>query len=460
MSLRGEDVALVACPRCRGPLDAKAETEESTLERGSLRCEACGTWWPIIDGIPNLVDAEAVNGLDWWLRPIYDFVAPAHDLGVVTALPLMQFPDPGASRERYLERLELGRLEPHADGSPVRILEVGVGSGANLPLLRPYLPIDLDVELWGLDLSSGMLRECRLRADWIYPLLGVPRVVLFQGDAHDLPFFDGVFDRVFHVGGINGYRDVERGLAEMARVARPGTPIVVVDEELDPGRTHWPHHVLSFRLLTAFDPDPRAPRDLVPADATRVEVIPVSRFYYCLTFETPSPGTEANRGRDDGRPAMDVREILTEYELEELRKQYDALEMGETIGTVLPEIYPPIAAYMSAVGQTLYPEFQKGGGKDSPLSAANRERCLVTLLAARRGEGVNLAVHIYLALVNGVCPAEIARILVLAGIYSGISAFPPGVTVEARTLATLKAVVGKGDARPAQVYDALKKAFA
>ncbi len=41
------------------------------------------------------------------------------------------------------------------------------------------------------------------------------------GRARARRFADGAFDRVFHVGGINGYRDRRRALAEMARVARP-----------------------------------------------------------------------------------------------------------------------------------------------------------------------------------------------------------------------------------------------
>jgi ubiquinone/menaquinone biosynthesis C-methylase UbiE len=127
-----------------------------------------------------------------------------------------------------------------------------------------------------------MLFQCAWRADWLY---AAPRVRLLRGDAHRLPFADNQFDRVFHVGGINGYRDPKLGLAEMARVARPRTPIVVVDEELDPERKHSLRHRLAFRAITWFDPDPRVPVDRLPAGTECVEVSRVCRFYYCLTFQ-------------------------------------------------------------------------------------------------------------------------------------------------------------------------------
>src|SRR5262249_43335820 len=151
-----------------------------------------------------------------------------------------------ALRDGYMPRLELGALRRGRNGRPPRILEVGVGTGANLPLLERDLPRRLDVELWGCDLSDGMLAQCQRR-------LATHRgrtLRLLVADAHALPFPDRSFDRVFHVGGIAGYHDPKRALAEMARVAVPGTPIVVVDEQLDPGQRHGLYYRLMFRALT------------------------------------------------------------------------------------------------------------------------------------------------------------------------------------------------------------------
>ena len=111
---------------------------------------------------------------------------------------------------------------------------------------------------------------------------------LAVADGHALPFPDSSFDRVYNVGGIGTYADPRRALAEMARVARPGSPIVVVDEQLDPHRRHPFYYRLIFRALTLYDPAPRSPVAYLPADAVNVTEEQVSRFYYCLAFEMPA----------------------------------------------------------------------------------------------------------------------------------------------------------------------------
>jgi len=45
-----------------------------------------------------------------------------------------------------------------------------------------------------------------------------------------LPFRDNSFDMVFHVGGINFFSDRRKALAEMFRVARAGSKLIVSDE--------------------------------------------------------------------------------------------------------------------------------------------------------------------------------------------------------------------------------------
>ncbi|NCG19889.1 MAG: hypothetical protein GWP91_12845 [Rhodobacterales bacterium] len=61
-------------------------------------------------------------------------------------------------------------------------------------------------------------------------------------------------------------------------MAKPGTPIVVVDEALDTGRKNRLHHRLAFRLLTVYDTDPHCPVEHLPPNATGVDVGAISRF--------------------------------------------------------------------------------------------------------------------------------------------------------------------------------------
>jgi ubiquinone/menaquinone biosynthesis C-methylase UbiE/uncharacterized protein YbaR (Trm112 family) len=279
------DVASLRCPTCRGRLEFAGDVINGRLESGRLRCEECSHHWRVTDGLPNLVAEASLSHVDRSLRRIYDWIAPLHDPGTRLLLPVLQGSSESATRDGHMRRLALARLEPGGNGSPVRILEVGIGSGGNLPWLMRDLPRGLAVELWGLDISRQMLGLCRTRV--LHG--GGPLMRLLLADGHALPFPDASFDRVYNVGGIGGYGDPRRALAEMARVARPGTPIVVVDEQLDPHRAHSPWHRLAFAALTLGLPEARCPVDLLPPGAVDVVEEQVSRFYYCLTFRMLAP---------------------------------------------------------------------------------------------------------------------------------------------------------------------------
>ncbi len=282
-----------------------------------------------------------------------------------------------------------------------------------------------------------------------------PRVRLVLGDAHALPFGDTTFDRVFHVGGINGYRDIRRGLAEMERVARPDTPIVVVDEELDPARRHSLMHRLAFASITFFDSSPHAPRELVPAGTHHVAVTRVSRFYYCLTFRTPS--RNANPRHIQKEQAMAIGDILTGEQLMKVRSDFDAQQMNALMSAPLSTLHPPSLPYLQTIGDLFY------GGPTATMTGSTlppeiRERCLVAVLATR-GAGLNLALHIYLALVAHVSPEEIAHILLLVGTYSGIDNFADAIQTEKKALQTLRGLVEAGSAAPKNVLPAFVAAF-
>jgi ubiquinone/menaquinone biosynthesis C-methylase UbiE len=251
----------------------------------ALRCHGCHATWPVEGGIPHLYREEEVVGIDRFMRSLYDTFPSWHDPLTAALAPLLQATTERRGRERYMRRLELGSIAPQP-GEPIRILDVGVGSGANLPYLRQGLPRGVPVEIWGIDLSRGMLAICQRRVrDG-----SAPEVRLLLADAHALPFPDGMFDRVVNVGGIGGFRDPARALREMARVARPGTPIVVVDEQLDPERRHGLVHRGAFRAITFYDQNPHCPREHLPPGATQIHEEQISRYYYCLTFSMPAAG--------------------------------------------------------------------------------------------------------------------------------------------------------------------------
>jgi ubiquinone/menaquinone biosynthesis C-methylase UbiE len=109
-----------------------------------------------------------------------------------------------------------------------RVLEVGIGAGANLPLLPQGWVV------FGADIARSQLALCLDR----HPATAGR---LAWAEAEALPFADGMFDAVYSVGGFNYFRDPLQALREMRRVARPEAPVVVADEDPDlirfaPGR--------------------------------------------------------------------------------------------------------------------------------------------------------------------------------------------------------------------------------
>jgi ubiquinone/menaquinone biosynthesis C-methylase UbiE len=107
-----------------------------------------------------------------------------------------------------IERFGLGRWRRWlAAGAAGRTLDVGCGTGRNLPLF------DANARVIGLDPEHGSLRAARRRA---------PRVPLVQGDAQTLPFREGAFDTVVSGLVFCSVPDPARGLAEVKRVLKPG----------------------------------------------------------------------------------------------------------------------------------------------------------------------------------------------------------------------------------------------
>jgi demethylmenaquinone methyltransferase / 2-methoxy-6-polyprenyl-1,4-benzoquinol methylase len=128
-----------------------------------------------------------------------------------------------------------GRVDPQA----VRVLDLCTGTG------------DLALEVLA---AAGARPRQVLAADFCLPMLRIaarkrrPRdgLALLAADALHLPLPDGTVDAVTVAFGVRNLADPERGLAEAARVLRPGGQLLV---------------------LEFFRPDPEARGDWAPAPA-------------------------------------------------------------------------------------------------------------------------------------------------------------------------------------------------
>ncbi len=110
----------------------------------------------------------------------------------------------------------IGRL---AEGAPLRVLDVGVGTGLSL---RHYGP---QHRVTGIDVSPAMLAIAgRKRAE-----SAAAEVCLMNMDASDLRFADAHFDAVVMFYALSVVATPAAVLAEALRVLRPGGDLIVVN---------------------------------------------------------------------------------------------------------------------------------------------------------------------------------------------------------------------------------------
>lgn len=100
-----------------------------------------------------------------------------------------------------------------AEAAPARILEVGCGRGE----LAERMAQELGAQVVAIDQSERMVELTRARGVDARP-----------GDVQELPFADGEFDCAVAAWMLYHVPDLDRGLAELARVLRPGGRLVAV----------------------------------------------------------------------------------------------------------------------------------------------------------------------------------------------------------------------------------------
>jgi len=186
----------------------------------------------------------AVKGPDRWFSHIYDLLAPIYDLL-------------WARKEMRHDLAARLRLQPGQ-----RVLETGIGTGANLPYLCEAVGCSGHIE--GVDVSAGMLCRAERRSTTI----SCPVHLTLQ-NAADLPFPEDHFHAVLHFGGINFFTNRGKALQEMIRVAKVGARLVIADETLA-----LPGGLGKFvsRGFLGLIPRLRPPLQLLPPQAELIQV--------------------------------------------------------------------------------------------------------------------------------------------------------------------------------------------
>jgi ubiquinone/menaquinone biosynthesis C-methylase UbiE len=101
-----------------------------------------------------------------------------------------------------------------------RVLDVGCGKGRFARVFHEQEP---EAELWGLDISPEMLRH-------------VPQgIAVRAGSMTELPFEDGFFDGAYATESLEHAVEIERAVAEICRVVKPGGRVAIIDKNAE----HW-----------------------------------------------------------------------------------------------------------------------------------------------------------------------------------------------------------------------------
>jgi ubiquinone/menaquinone biosynthesis C-methylase UbiE len=116
-------------------------------------------------------------------------------------------------------------------GARGRVLEIGIGSGLNLP----FYPRELDI-LLGLDPSRELLQIAKRHSVWVH----FP-VELNEGRAEDIPLDDAAVDHVVMSWTLCSVADPLRTLAEVRRVLRPSGSLLFVEHGRapEPSVSRW-----------------------------------------------------------------------------------------------------------------------------------------------------------------------------------------------------------------------------
>jgi demethylmenaquinone methyltransferase/2-methoxy-6-polyprenyl-1,4-benzoquinol methylase len=185
-----------------------------------------------------------------------------------------------------------------AIGDADRVLDVATGTGDLAIAIAGARP---HAHVVGVDPSTRMLEVGRAKV----AKLGLSdRVELREGDAQALPFEDASFDAATIAFGIRNVPDRIKGLAEMARVTRPGGRVVVLElsepregvvapfarfhvHKVVPAIGAWLSGAREYRYLAqsieAFPPAEEFARMMTSAGLEVLEIVPMT-FGACTLY--------------------------------------------------------------------------------------------------------------------------------------------------------------------------------
>ena len=213
----------LACPACRHELAVEGQRTEAVTD-GLLVCLGCRAQYPIRNGIPRfpIAGADEVSAVTRRTSRAYRF---AWD----------RFGKASVEHSWEKDSHRFSSLIPAALTSGPGRVGLDAGCGAGLDLLTMA---DGGAEIIGIDVSTGVDVAATLLRDR-------PNAHLVQADLNAPPFRAGCFDFIYSFGVLHHLADTKAGFCNLARLLKPGAPLITYLYERFDDRSHAEQVALS-----------------------------------------------------------------------------------------------------------------------------------------------------------------------------------------------------------------------
>lgn len=217
----------LVCPFCKNPLEISVFSSDGEIYEGLLKCK-CGGWFPIICGVPRMLDDELKRQLLYekyrsffnehgCLLPEkkdYDQANPEKQK-VKTAQRFGYEWKKFSQIHTEYEQQFLDWIKPVTSGflRNKLILDAGCGKGRHI-----YFSASYGAEVIGIDLSEAV--------DIAYENnKNISSVHIVQADIYNLPFREGLFDYIYSIGVLHHLPRPEEGFRSMLKYIKKGGSI-------------------------------------------------------------------------------------------------------------------------------------------------------------------------------------------------------------------------------------------
>jgi ubiquinone/menaquinone biosynthesis C-methylase UbiE/uncharacterized protein YbaR (Trm112 family) len=228
--MRPKTIELLMCPRCSHyelTLDITGGNGNE-VESGHIVCSICNSVYPVINGIPKMLELDLESGEREHERvrdaniTYHDTVAGSYESSLGEAFQQAEF------FERRLENI-MTDLSKKCQGGV--LLDVGCGTGKILKHAEKVFE-----NVIGVDISFNMLKIAKERGHEV-----------IQADALFLPFRVGAFDIAVIYSVLHHIYDYASSLIEVSRVIKTGG-LLYTDwdpNKIQPYGKAWPSTVMS-----------------------------------------------------------------------------------------------------------------------------------------------------------------------------------------------------------------------